>query len=268
VVRGGPWAVSISGGDGTGIRDSRVVGTVIARNRMTQMGHGVSITGGHTGATTSGVYETSVLNNIFERGSTAIAVVGGFSASGNRVENVSVVNNTFYDNLSGVVADRDVNGSGNVVTGLQVRNSVFWSSTGAANDFSGSLTPPVAFSLTRQSGFDGVDGNVSGDPRFVSASAGDYRLLSGSAATDRGTAVGAPTTDAWCTTRSGAPDIGAFEFGASVNQCVPDVFPPSPTNRPRALAAGAERKSASVDPRGQSVRSASARGKEGQEPAR
>jgi hypothetical protein len=51
----------------------------------------------------------------------------------------------------------------------------------------------------------------SPDPMFVQPDAGNYQLLSGSPAIDKGT-VFSPYTDGYVGL---APDIGAFEFGAS-----------------------------------------------------
>jgi hypothetical protein len=72
-------------------------------------------------------------------------------------------------------------------------------------------------------------GNVSGDPRFVNAAAGDYQIASGSAAIDAANTAAAPTTDFAGSARrddAGTPpngsafaDIGAYEFqGTTVPQ--------------------------------------------------
>lgn len=64
-------------------------------------------------------------------------------------------------------------------------------------------------------------GNVVTGSYFVGA--GDYRLLSGSAPVNAGVTIGAVTTDIYGISRSryGAPDDGAFEFGAYAATCNP-----------------------------------------------
>ena len=53
----------------------------------------------------------------------------------------------------------------------------------------------------------GINGNISSDPRFVNAAAGDYRPMAGSPCIDAGTNVGIPA--------NGVPDMGAFEYNGT-----------------------------------------------------
>jgi hypothetical protein len=121
---------------------------------------------------------------------------------------------------------------GNTVTGVVVRNSLFWANT---QDFFGVSPAQVDHSLTAQAGFAGMNGNVSGDPRFVNPAAGDFRLRSGSRAIDAGSSRGAPRRDLNCLSRFDDPatpngagtepfyDIGAFEFRGGARECAAHV---------------------------------------------
>jgi hypothetical protein len=58
----------------------------------------------------------------------------------------------------------------------------------------------------------GVNGNVTGDSRFVDRPRGDYHLSAGSVAIDAGISSDAPAADRDGLRRRGAVDIGAYEF--------------------------------------------------------
>lgn len=60
-----------------------------------------------------------------------------------------------------------------------------------------------------------VASNLTDDPRFVNAGGGDFRLRSDSPAIDRGLYLGDIVNDLLGVARSGAPDIGAFEYGTA-----------------------------------------------------
>jgi parallel beta-helix repeat protein len=57
----------------------------------------------------------------------------------------------------------------------------------------------------------GSNGNISGDPQFVDAKAGDFKIKSGSAAMGKGKAVPEAAQDAAGKTREKNPSIGAYE---------------------------------------------------------
>lgn len=61
-----------------------------------------------------------------------------------------------------------------------------------------------------------ASGTITSDPLFVNAGTHDYHLQSGSPAINAGSTTLAPTTDFDGVTRTGNPDIGAFEFAAAV----------------------------------------------------
>ena len=67
----------------------------------------------------------------------------------------------------------------------------------------------VANSITKQSGFAGVNGNIGADPKFVNSSAGDFHIQAGSPAIGAGTHTGAPAYDLDCQPRPNPPAIGA-----------------------------------------------------------
>jgi hypothetical protein len=69
----------------------------------------------------------------------------------------------------------------------------------------------VLYNLTL--GFDGSDHNITGDPKFVNAGSGNFKLQSSSICKDSGDSTGAPTSDIEGTSRpQGAGyDMGAYE---------------------------------------------------------
>jgi len=117
------------------------------------------------------------------------------------------------------------------VTGVMIVNTIL------GNGGMREITPDqVHFSITNAPGFAGVNGNISGDPLFVNVGGGDFHLQPGSPAIDAGTSDGAPTKDLECRTRFDDPatpntgggtspffDIGAFEFGGGVPDCLSQV---------------------------------------------
>ena len=104
-----------------------------------------------------------------------------------------------------------------------VQNSLFHSnSDGAYRRFDGDEITDV--NIGQVNGTNGASGNISGNPLFADAAAGDFHILFNSIAMDLGTSVGAPLTDA-----DGLPrpvdfegigedgpgegfDIGAYEY--------------------------------------------------------
>ena len=110
------------------------------------------------------------------------------------VTNAKVYNNTAYNNgNSGVEV-----GSGS--TGAVIENNILYQNSWGA--ISNSESGTVA------------DHNLTTDPGFVNAAAGDFHLTSGSAAINAGVTISLVTTDCDGFSRlvGGACDIGAFEY--------------------------------------------------------
>ncbi|MFC1981783.1 choice-of-anchor Q domain-containing protein [Chloroflexota bacterium] len=67
--------------------------------------------------------------------------------------------------------------------------------------------------------------NINEDPMFVDPDNGDYHLQAGSPCINAGTSNGAPDDDLEGNTRDGSPDMGAYEFGATVVDADIDIKP-------------------------------------------
>jgi hypothetical protein len=175
------------------------------------------------------ISNTQIVNNVI-RTSGGIYIEGGNTTSSppSRVSGVTIENDTFVDDQQPasmfVAVPNGPGASGNQITGVSVINSIFYEPSGSEPTgspiyvSSGPLVsqPPdvVMNSLISGPGWAGSNGNINGNPQFVSQAAGDYRLATASPAINAGSTIGAPLDDfdgAW---RDAQPDIGAFEFGA------------------------------------------------------
>jgi len=218
-----------------GANGNRIEKTVISNNIFRDNeGPSVSISGGENlGTTGNAILDTQILNNLMTgtRRFVVIGVVGGRNgASGNRIDTVRIINNTIAENpiidvgaaAIGVVPD--IEGSvGNSIGGVTVLNTIFWDNLWG--DFSGVTSDEVAFCITSQLGFVGINGNISTDPKFVNPAEGDFHLQPGSPAIDAGTSQGTPVSDLEGNARFDDPatvntgggevpyyDIGCFEY--------------------------------------------------------
>ncbi len=113
-----------------------------------------------------------------------------------------IYNNVFYGNGSPGVALTD---DGGVVKGNTIRNNIFMKNGGGISGDTGAQTA-ISHNLFFQSGGAVGSSNVSQDPLFVNAAAGDFHLKAGSPAIDKGFDMGLPKVGT-------ALDIGAFEYG-------------------------------------------------------
>jgi hypothetical protein len=169
-----------------------------------------------------GVYQgagdnLTIRNNLFYN-FTAGWAIQAYDGSGGSVSNLQIVNNTF----SGANPNKD----GQIiiampVRGLVVTNNIFYQPRNASIWFDGvSSSGTVANNLTygasiatgTTSGMSFL-GNLSGDPLFVSNSNHDFRLQSGSMATDRALTLSLVQNDFLGVRRplGAGPDIGAYE---------------------------------------------------------
>jgi hypothetical protein len=177
-----------------------ISGTVIAQNVFDGNSQAIAFGGGAgLNATGNAVLDTEISDNVMMRNAPfgAIGIDGGESP--NRVDGVHLINDTVAFNDGGI--NIRVDGAGSSISNVDAQNTIFWNN---GRDVSGpdasSVLPAIRSSLM------GVD------PRFVSAQ--DLHLQAGSSAIDAGTSNGAPTFDFEDRARVGAPDIGAYEFGA------------------------------------------------------
>jgi hypothetical protein len=224
-----------SGDDGQPATGNTVEGTIFEGNVIIGFsGPAFSLIGGigngsTVSATGNAITNTSIVNNLIV-GDTiygGISVQGGEQkSSGNSVSGVAIANNTIANytgiNGHGGAIDASANlsgGTGNTVSGVTVLNTILWNNTPL--DFTGTpgISPSqVTTSITAQSGYASVNGNIAANPQFVNSST-NFELQSGSPALHAGTNKGAPAIDIDCQPRGAPPSIGAFEFEG------PDICP-------------------------------------------
>ncbi|MEZ4270181.1 MAG: right-handed parallel beta-helix repeat-containing protein [Myxococcota bacterium] len=146
------------------------------------------------------VYNNVAYQNGFRFNGSGVTV--GFGASPDRNQ---LYNNTTYDNVKNGIDI--VSGTGTVVK----NNIAFNNNTSPQINDAGSGTI--------------ISNNLTTDPVFVNATTNDFHLQSNSPAIGKGVPLTAVTTDFDGKPRDpSAPDIGAFEFGASTT---PPPEPPS-----------------------------------------
>ncbi len=163
------------------------------------------------------------------------SVVGNLIAgnrAGNRGGGLEYCNGPIYNNT---IVNNDAANYGGAAhySHGQFLNNVIWGNTQFQDPrqlFSCSV-PSYCLAPAGESGSGA--GNVSGDPLFVDAAHGDYRLLDGSPGIDAGTAIASVTEDLDAVQRplGDGWDIGAYEFDAS-RQPTPT---PTPTPMPAVV---------------------------------
>jgi hypothetical protein len=225
------------------IDDTVVMGNQFRGNR----GPDVALTSGTTNATANTVSNTQIVNNLMvgDTGFGGVSVAGGRAGgTNNTVQGLAITNNTIanYSGSNGSGGAISINANldgttGNTVSGVTVLNTILWNNT--PSDFDGLVTPSqVTTSITAQSGYVGVNGNINSDPLFLNASGGDFHLQSESPALHSGTGTGAPAFDFDCQLRGLPPSIGAYEFDGP-NICPSTYSAPltaTPTSGPAPLA--------------------------------
>jgi len=145
------------------------------------------------------------------------------------LNNVVHANNRANWGGNGVYIDQG-GGSGNYGSNLVVRNNIFWDNTAQSGsrtiaDRSGALGKfTVDYNLFKQgqpSATYGTAAVMTTDVRFVDITARNYRLQSVSPAINAGSSSLAPAFDFDDAPRSGAIDIGAYEYQQQPTQGVP-----------------------------------------------
>lgn len=195
---GEPWPPSAG---------NRIEDTLILRNRSTQT---LQLDGAVAPNARDNVVRNTLLAGNAVRSRGAVFIGGGVAgATNNRVESVQIVNDTY---LATTYSALNVGWSAsNRVEDLTVRSSIVVSEGSAG--INGLPASAVSSSITNTNGFGGIRGNREADPRFVDPDGFDLQLRPGSPAINAA-APGAPESDGDCRARVGAPDIGAFEYGA------------------------------------------------------
>jgi parallel beta-helix repeat protein len=175
--------------------------------------------------------------------------VGGVTGGGMslmRGGNIQVYNNLVYNNGVGGVAGSASNGIlvYSYTSGAKIYNNTVFGNTGIGISSqyynSGPLVKNnivfqnLAGNIYDDGGSQISSNNLTSDPLFVNAAAGDFRLTSSSAAIDAGTDVGIYTDiDGSARPAGGAIDIGAYEAGGSAPAATPaPTAIPSPTAAP------------------------------------
>lgn len=133
-----------------------------------------------------------------------------------------IANNIFYNN-HGVNHWWDTYGDDYIQLSIDVfsnqyrntfKNNLFYSpSTSSPIRYNDEIITVAAFNSYNGNNQDIMSGNVVGDPLFVDAANGDFRLQSGSPAINNGINVGLTKDYVGMTVPQGtAPDIGAYEY--------------------------------------------------------
>lgn len=186
----------------------------------------------------AGVYSgigMTVTNCAFDGNSTSGSVGGGISYFYTNYGPVAsyIINCTFYNNSApngpgGVVRLDHSDGFGEYVPSWESYNCIYYGNSAQSDAVfagtpSGSTPFKIRYSDIQSNDFEPGTGNISKEPMFVSASTGDFSLLSTSECINTGTQEGAPTDDIIGTSRpQGAGyDMGAFEYVTQV--ALPEV---------------------------------------------
>lgn len=155
------------------------------------------------------VKDVLVSNNIAYNNMFNGIIVASWSLDGPR-ENIQIINNTVYGNAQGGIRIGTTN-----IFKLDIQNNISANNGGPA--FSAVNAGLVSSSINNLS-FGKNPGNIlsgmlTGDPRFVGASSGNFQLSAGSAAANKGVAARRVPIDIVGRARplGGAFDIGAFE---------------------------------------------------------
>jgi parallel beta-helix repeat protein len=179
--------------------------------------------------------------------------IAGMPRGGKTLKNIEVFNNIFADNL----AQHDLRvlkENGTDIVNIRVDNNLYQRANGlklwTGLDGRGGWTGTTYASLGAWQGATAHDDRgIQGDPRFVDAASGNWRLASGSPAINVGRALTVTGVDLFGAARpqGGALDLGACESGATVAAPPPVVTPPVVVTPPPVAIPPTARFSAKVD---------------------
>jgi len=178
----------------------------------TSYGGGLEITKNNSNVTTVNVTDCVFISNSSGAGEGAAIDI----ASNNANQTTKVYNCSFYGN-SCTTAN---NGTIDFFNGTNsVRNCIFWGDT-SPKEIS-TASPPAAgvvqFCDVNQTGYAGVNNNISSDPLYVAPGSQNLHIASNSPAARAGTSSGAPTVDHDGATWSTNISMGAFDAAAVAN---------------------------------------------------
>lgn len=195
-------------------------GHVIRNNRV--YNNGLGSYDGHSGGGivfNNTITNSQIYNNLIYglKSGPAINMYGSYNTN-----NVAY-NNTIVGNASFCAVTGNTGSPGNAVNNI-IKNNLCKNNTSGITVYSSATGTVLDKNLLHgggtytDSGASTTDGTlITGDPKLVNIGTSDFHLLSGSAAIDVGvTLSGVTTTDFDGTTRSGAWEIGAFNFGTAV----------------------------------------------------
>lgn len=150
-----------------------------------------------------------VANNVTYNNLFSGITVPSWAHNGRR-ENIRIVNNTVHSNAKGGITISTSN-----ITRVDIHNNLISSNGGPALYAANARLITTSYNnlVSGRSLGNIVNGTFNGDPRFVSATTGNFRLGTGSAAINKGRTISDVPTDIAGTLRprGGAYDVGAFE---------------------------------------------------------
>jgi len=178
-------------------------------------GGGVSVTSGNL-----------TLMNVMIHSCTAVSAGGGVFVAGADA-GCTIVSSTVTGNS--VTAADGGGGLAGPESGVVVLDTIVWgnSANEVADDIAGIPASAFTSCLIGEPGFDGSQGNITGEPGFLDAASGDFRLSCDSPCIDAGSDAGAPA-DAAGAPRVDDPDVADtgtgsetfFDIGAFEHQAL------------------------------------------------
>lgn len=182
------------------------------------------------GAASKGTFADSTFYNnlIIDSGWLSLLQVNNTNLKNIKWENNTLVQHAGSVN-QGIVAVVFTATSSGMSGGSLLPNTVYWTNNIFAFDGVSPLTPDKSFVQTNTIFTKTDPGFVNFHAAATTAVPGDYDLVAGSQAIDKGTALeeitldflNRPVPDA----KSGKPDIGAFEYGSTATTTPPPTFP-------------------------------------------